>query len=427
MAKPSGSAFTWTTRGHLALWSKEFAGPAKDSEALQADVAAHVTDVTSWLISNRWGIASAGIDTATLVAALKAADEMQNGAGDGYLPIFQRLAARAPHWAQSHSGLAVALTSRVPVEPAEDQAPMVAESRREARRALDLDPQDGEAYWVLAVDTPGAAWGEREALILKEVSVDPNGPYPPALYADFLGQVGRNREALAMERRSAVIEPYWARPGVWLAIRLADTGEDDQARVAMARARRLWPNDPTQNVFRVYAAVTGKPALRALGLIGGPNPAPYYWQPEAMAVWRRFVLARDAHDPATRAGAARAVKVAADAGAFRRADAAIALSMLGDIDGALANADRVFTAEGLRQPTLMGQADTKFLFSPATASMRRDPRFMRLAGRLGLVDYWRAGGRWPDFCAEPGLPYDSKAEALRIGRLGAIVPTSGSA
>jgi hypothetical protein len=43
--------------------------------------------------------------------------------------------------------------------------------------------------------------------------------------------------------------------------------------------------------------------------------------------------------------------------------------------------------------------------------MRRDPRFMPLAARFGLPQYWLASGEWPDFCSEPGLPYDCKAEA----------------
>jgi len=37
-----------------------------------------------------------------------------------------------------------------------------------------------------------------------------------------------------------------------------------------------------------------------------------------------------------------------------------------------------------------------------------------LAQRLGLVDYWRSTGHWPDFCAEPGLPYDCKAVAAKL-------------
>jgi hypothetical protein len=43
--------------------------------------------------------------------------------------------------------------------------------------------------------------------------------------------------------------------------------------------------------------------------------------------------------------------------------------------------------------------------------MRRDPRFMPLAAQVGLVDYWEKTGKWPDFCAEPDLPYDGRKRA----------------
>jgi hypothetical protein len=45
--------------------------------------------------------------------------------------------------------------------------------------------------------------------------------------------------------------------------------------------------------------------------------------------------------------------------------------------------------------------------------MRRDPRFMPFAATLGLVAYWRATGKWPDFCSEPGLPYDCRKAVER--------------
>lgn len=44
-----------------------------------------------------------------------------------------------------------------------------------------------------------------------------------------------------------------------------------------------------------------------------------------------------------------------------------------------------------------------------------DPRFMTVAKRLRLVDYWRTSGKWPDFCFGPGLPYDCEKEAAKLG------------
>ena len=56
------------------------------------------------------------------------------------------------------------------------------------------------------------------------------------------------------------------------------------------------------------------------------------------------------------------------------------------------------------------------LFRPALSSVRRDPRFMPMAKRLGLVDYWQKTGEWPDFCGRPGISYDCKAEASKSGQ-----------
>ena len=42
----------------------------------------------------------------------------------------------------------------------------------------------------------------------------------------------------------------------------------------------------------------------------------------------------------------------------------------------------------------------------------RDPRFLRLCAKLGLVDYWLETGAWPD-CADK-VPYDFRAEARRL-------------
>jgi hypothetical protein len=54
------------------------------------------------------------------------------------------------------------------------------------------------------------------------------------------------------------------------------------------------------------------------------------------------------------------------------------------------------------------------LFYPEMAPVRADRRFWPLVRRVGLTDYWIKSGHWPDFCTEPGLPYDCRTEALRV-------------
>ena len=54
------------------------------------------------------------------------------------------------------------------------------------------------------------------------------------------------------------------------------------------------------------------------------------------------------------------------------------------------------------------------LFITPGEAMRADPRFVRLCGKLGLVDYWVRTERWPD-CAEE-VPYDFRSECFRWWR-----------
>jgi len=74
--------------------------------------------------------------------------------------------------------------------------------------------------------------------------------------------------------------------------------------------------------------------------------------------------------------------------------------------------DDAFALAGNYTPYVDGVPGVLFYFD--MAPQRRDPRFMKLAARIGLVDYWTTSGHWPDFCSEPGLPYDCRKEAARL-------------
>jgi hypothetical protein len=82
------------------------------------------------------------------------------------------------------------------------------------------------------------------------------------------------------------------------------------------------------------------------------------------------------------------------------------LSSLGDVDLAFKQAGKAFGGP---------DDDPSFLFTPPTVAMRRDPRFMPLAARLGLVDYWRGTGKWPDFCTGPHAEIDCRAAVAKAG------------
>ncbi len=83
----------------------------------------------------------------------------------------------------------------------------------------------------------------------------------------------------------------------------------------------------------------------------------------------------------------------------------IALAQLGDLDGAYAIANRIYRPRlgrnrqeqeriWLDEPRTLPLA---FITGRSAAALRRDPRYLDLAMRTGLLTYWRAG-RLPDFC-----------------------------
>ncbi len=60
------------------------------------------------------------------------------------------------------------------------------------------------------------------------------------------------------------------------------------------------------------------------------------------------------------------------------------------------------------------QAATWPLFTPEAGVLRRDVRIWRVFKAVGLASYWQESGLWPDFCRDPTLGYDCRAEARKV-------------
>jgi hypothetical protein len=93
----------------------------------------------------------------------------------------------------------------------------------------------------------------------------------------------------------------------------------------------------------------------------------------------------------------------------------LGLSSLGDSGGAYRIANKLY-------PVLVGRTAAEeqalwlpqwqeppfqYLMGDAAAGMRRDPRFLEVARRTGLLAYWRTG-RLPDFCRKQPEPVCAK-------------------
>lgn len=265
-----------------------------------------------------------------------------------------------------------------------------------ARKAVPGLPQIGLAEHDLL---PAGAYARSLDLLAALKARSPDEPEIWVEDAAALASVGRMADSIVSARTAAEIDPLSPSVSGNLIQSLAWGGATIAARRALEQAERMWPGTGALRdaQFAFYLRY-GDPRV-AQGLmseikdVDGRSDA--------------YLLARIEPSSANLEQLAEKIRECE-----RRGDAAsfsYAVQALGEfhqIDDAVRWLERYPVAR---------IADSSYvLFRPGMAGVRRDPRFMRIAKRIGLVDYWQSSGRWPDFCSEPGLPYDCAKEAAKL-------------
>jgi DNA-binding winged helix-turn-helix (wHTH) protein/TolB-like protein len=397
-------------QSHVTVWSADFQRTAAAEADLRLEVAAKVVDIIEMAQFAR--TASPPLtDDAALAAELQAHDLLRWDRSRSWAQIIEaarQVTIRAPDFALGHSQLALgnAYAVRWNAAPPQQTPAMVAEARREAKRALALDSGDASAYFALAIVEPDLA--AREAILLKGLAANGHPRVPLAAVVSNEGRllraVGRLRESLPYTQRSQALDPLSATKVENLVLTYSWLGETGEAEQELERGLTRWPKHPDILDARLnFLAFYGPPG-QAFAMLDDRAGRPPSMTPSGIAAWRAFVQARSTPGAAEIASAARAVSRAMEAGALDDATAALMLARLGRLDAAFAAAGAVAT-----QP----RANPEFLFSPPAAPIRRDPRFWPLAARFGLVDYWRTTGKRPDFCSGPHPEADCRALAGR--------------
>ena len=159
--------------------------------------------------------------------------------------------------------------------------------------------------------------------------------------------------------------------------RLAAAGRNEEALRLQAENERLWADDPEVLANRARILVKRAPIL----VKGAAN--------------RETDLAQIASSERSFPDAPHEAYLLARL--YERA---------GDHRTALAWLARAPDKDALQQWSL--------LFWPDAAGLRAEPAFFRKMAQLGLVRWWLARGKWPDFCSEPTLKYDCAQEASRL-------------
>jgi tetratricopeptide (TPR) repeat protein len=398
----------------VSLWSREYEGDATATSLLQSRVAYGMVAVLS--CAREALRPSGGLSDPSLVSRyLRACDVFADWDvhmhydAKGYaewLETMRALTVQAPNFAPAQYNYATFAAIAAMVSSPDAAAAMRREAETHLNRAVKLDPKAPDQFAVRNLLVPNTDWGERERLMRAAVAAGPSWSQGLLWLANILWETGRIREAGEFAQRATAGESSYDW-GIFYSVIVCSGDRPEQAIKDIEQDRRLVPESFFGQDIDLYClANAGRwdEALRVLQNL----PMPSLETPLRGVALKAFLLAARSRSRADIQEARRLILAKADQGGLINLPAAIAwLSALGLVDDALKLAERW-------EPNKAGLYPNVFMFGPLTKNMLRDPRFMQLAARIGLVDYWRTSGHWPDYCSEPGWPYDCKAVAATL-------------
>ena len=392
-------------RKHEVLWSTRFTRAASEASPMQDQVAT----TTARVLQCAFDIIrfpDSRFDQETVALYLRACEVRTDwDAQDQERDLLRKVVKRQPRFAMGWAKLAIASGMAAEDLPPDQAQAAKTEATADAARAIRLDPKNGLPYFALAylVPTPGHLW-ERHSLLMKGLALSPDNGVMNFKEGEVLGEAGRTQEALAYYRRAVSLDPLNPTMRFELGVALSSS-HTEEARSMLDQAISIWPDDPHLRIARIALEARYGDPDKALAMLADPAMRPANWEAAQIEDWRRFPLVRKSRDPKVLAAYQHDELEKLAAGKTDVSTVVVRLASLGDADGTFAAASRATPDDPL---------DTEPLFRPAAASVRKDPRFMPLAVKAGLVDFWRRTGKWADFCDAPDRPYDCRAEAAKL-------------
>lgn len=403
---------------HATLWTAEIAQSAAQADQLQARVGAltvAVLNCSAQGLGPRVGLSDAALQAFLHACELsETADHGLSGGRSAYamLDAMRQAVREAPNFAAAHSVLAKHLAFAAAYKLLDQTASLRDEARREAHRALELDPKDPDGFVALGLLAPPLEFAQREKVFRQALAFNAAWPHANGFLGNVMTDVGRLQDAVTLYERAASVNPQsvdWSQEVAGALIRVGQTEEADRE---LAQFAQLWPNNAHNWRYQVDSLIAQKRWGDALELLGHAGNFGTSVSPEWVGDWRALLTALQSGDPAARNSLRQSLLASSGSNPEHAIEA---LDLLGFTDDAFSVAAQMRVDVSLED-------SPGFLFDPETAPLRHDPRFMAVAARFGLVDYWQRTGRWPDFCTEPGLPYDCRQEAAKLAHAAGASP-----
>jgi len=375
-------------RSDRHLWSETYDRELEDIFAIQEEISHRIVDALKIALGaeEEAAISQAGRPTENLEAYelyLRGRYFWQRRGEENIrkaIDLFEHAIELDPLFARAWSGLAAAHTTLPVYSNALDEVhmPLAVEA---ASHALELDDNLAEAYAVLAdANRVARNWSEAETYYKKAIASEPKDSTSHLWYAEHLAEVGRTREALEEALISYRLDPLNPGTNSNLTFFYLQLGDLDNT----ARHGRT-------------AFDLGHP----FGLVGQAQVHLRRGEyDQAIEYFRQFEEVMDFQDRF----AVDFVKALQDPD--KRPDFVERMKQLGDTvplnvrAGNLAALDQIDDAyeAAFSQINFHDGNMWIFLWGQQMQSFRADPRFEDLVTQLGLADYWRSSGKWPDVC-----------------------------
>ena len=391
------------------LWTSHFDKPIAEQADLRPQAATRLQSVLRCL-AEADGNGRDELDRPTLKLYLrgceKFADSISGLVDQDQLSLLRQVVDRAPNFAPAIAHLALIEADGERAGPA----------RALIARAKKLDPKLAKTYLAEEELLPRSKWRERQSALASGLTLNPDDASLHAAMSFELSQVGLGNDGIASARRAVELDPASPVIRANLIQILNFTGRTAEAAAEIQKAERIWPSSATvRDVRYAFDLRVGDPT-RALQMLQQDQDLARNLQSKTSMPQpgiEPFLRARINPIPANidKAIEVNRKQLSSDPSAF--GPILIALAIFGRIDDGYS----IFSnSEALKILPLASGLLFRFYFK----KFRQDARFMPLAARIGLIRFWSETGKWPDFCFEPDLPYDCKAEAAKLQAAGRV-------
>ena len=338
----------------------------------------------------------------------KFSDIYESAPDQDIVSLFRQLTQRAPDFAPGWAYLALVEIRSWPSTPPQEHHQLVLSARAELKRARELNPT---LPVVFAADAslPEHVLGSGLLILDEGLKLHPDNALLRQARSSSLAIVGRIRESIDEARKAMELDPLSATKRSTYALALAYAGRTDAAFKVLSEAEAIWPGSTALEDARYRLDLRYGNPKNALRLLRERGAGDLTGKPDT--AWVKFLEARIDPTP---------TKIEAAVEEFRARNRKSCCDWgYMQVLGTFNRADEAFRVLETEQAIDAYSGTPDAFFRIHMRPIYSDPRFMRVARRLGLLSFWQTSGRWPDLCRDPNLHYDCKQVASQLAPAGA--------